>query len=103
MIRRVVASRQLALAAKPDMFLGFELGHRKQMDEKIKPVAAGKPDKVRERLADEGRSLVRPPFFGQLIDPQTANPFQRRALPPSFCFGQNLHPNPNNVQKYLQP
>jgi hypothetical protein len=95
----VVASGQLALAAKPDMFLRFELGHCKQMDKKFEPMAAGEPDKIRERLADEGRSLVRPPFLRQLVDSQTANPFQRCALPPSLCFGQNLHPNPNNVQK----
>lgn len=82
------------------MFFRFQLRHGEQMEKKIELVTAGEPDEGSERLADEGRSLVAPPLLGRLFDQRAAILFQRCALPPGQCFAQNLHPNPQNFQKY---
>jgi hypothetical protein len=82
------------------VFFRFQLRHGKQMEKKIELVTAGEPDEAWERLADEGRSLVRTTLLGQFVDPRAAIPFQRCARPPGACFAQNLHPNSNNLQKF---
>jgi len=82
------------------VFFRFQLRHREQMEKKIEPVTAGDPDQGSERLADEGRSLIATTLLGRLVDQRAAIPFQRGALPPGQCFAQNLHPNPQNFQKY---
>jgi hypothetical protein len=52
-------SRQLALAAEPYAFLGFQQRHRQQMVEDAELVAPGEFDQFGNGLGDEGRGLIR--------------------------------------------
>ena len=53
------ASRQLALAAQPQMLFRLELRHSKQVVEDLQPVAPGKLAQIGNGLRDEGHGLVR--------------------------------------------
>jgi hypothetical protein len=52
-------SRQLAFAAEPQPFFGFQLRHRQQMVEQVEPVAPGELGEFGNGLPDEGRGLIR--------------------------------------------
>ncbi len=55
----VTASRQLALAAKSDVLLGFQLRHLEQPHQHAKPVTPRHPREVGDRLSNEDGGLVR--------------------------------------------
>ena len=66
-------SRQLALAAQPQPFFGFELRHPQEMVEHVEAMTTGQFDQFGNSLRDEGYSLVRaallPPWLIGLRSP----------------------------------
>ena len=52
-------SRQLALAAQPQPFFGFELRHPQEMVEHVEAMTTGQFDQFRNSLRNEGYGLVR--------------------------------------------
>ena len=53
-----VISGQGALAAKPQMLLGFQLRHPEQEAEHVELVTPRQPGQVRGGLCNKGRSLI---------------------------------------------
>ena len=92
-------SRQLALAAQPQPFFGFELRHRQEMAEHVEAMTTGQFDQFRNSLRNEGYGLVRaallPPW---LIGLQS--PISDRSLALSAArapWSKKLHPNLFNM------
>jgi hypothetical protein len=52
------SSRQLALAAGPEVFFRLQLRHAKQVTENLKPVTPGQLDQFDSGLRDESHGLV---------------------------------------------
>jgi len=53
------ASRQLALAAQPQVLVGLQLGHAKEIMQHVEFVTLGELAQRANLLGDEGDSLVR--------------------------------------------
>ena len=67
-------SRQLALAAGPEVLFGLQLRHAKQVTENHKPVTLGQLDQFDNGLRDEGHGLVRAALPNRFIRWQSPIP-----------------------------
>jgi len=52
--------RQIAFAAKPQVFRRFHLRHLEQVAEHLEPVTPRQPRQLDEVFRDQGRGLIRP-------------------------------------------
>src|ERR1700719_66061 len=68
------ASRQIALAAKPDALLCFHLGHLKQTDQDIEVMTPRHAGKIGDGLRDEGHCFIRSAISGRIIGWRTPIP-----------------------------
>jgi hypothetical protein len=84
-------SGKLVLAAKPEVFLRFQLRHPEQMAEHVELVAPRQPGKVSSSLCDKGRGLIRPALLAWFIGSRTLVLRRRYPLPPSPCLGQKTN------------
>lgn len=103
-LTRVAAnfSGKFALAAKPQVFLGFQLRHSEQMAQHVEFVVPREPGEIRRGLRNEGCSLIRPALLAWFIGSRTLVLARRYALPPSPCLGQKTYiQNRAFLEKYL--
>jgi hypothetical protein len=84
--------RQIALAAKTEMLLRFQLRHPEQEAEHVQPVATRESGKLGEGFGNEGRSLVRPTLAARFIALRPPLPARGCARPPASCAGQKIAP-----------
>jgi hypothetical protein len=87
---RAALSRQIALAAKPDVFVRFEQYHPEQMAEHIEPMAPRQPSKVGSSLRNQGRSLIRTALAAWFIGSRTSPLARGWTRPPAPCLGQKI-------------
>ena len=83
-------SRQLLLAAQPQIFLRLKFGHPQQMAEHLEPVASRQPDQIGRIFRDEGCGFVRPTLPARFVVSRTAPLARRCALAASLCFAQMI-------------
>jgi hypothetical protein len=94
-------SRQTALAAKPHVFLRFQLRHRKQEAEHVEPVAPRQPGQLGGNIGNEGRGLIRTAVPCGIMVARTPIPALIRACAPAPCLGQKTASSPEYYWKIL--
>jgi len=83
------ALRESGLAAKPDVFLGFQLRHPQEMAEHLQPMALRQPGQLGNGFRDECRGLVRPTIAARFIGARKPIFASGCAAPPvAFFLGQ---------------
>jgi hypothetical protein len=93
------ALRQIALAAEPEVFLGFKLSHAEEMAEHLQPMSARQPGQIGGGFRDHGRGLFRAALAARLIDSQAPTPSRGFPCPPASCLGQKITSNATCVRE----
>jgi hypothetical protein len=87
------ALRQFALAAEPELFLGFKLRHAEEMAEHLEPMAARQLGQIGGSFRNHGRSLLRAALTARLIGSHAPTPPRGFPRPSASCLGQTIAPN----------
>src|SRR5206468_4583015 len=107
--RRSRRSRQLALAAQPQMLVGLELGHAQQIMQHVELVALGELAQCSDLLGDEGDSLLDaalPRFLVAQASPRARRgarsfvPRPRHQTPPESMPRRNSTPTPATTPRW---